>query len=89
MGEKTWKCVLSKLETGTKPIKKKACVRVEKLRGMFQYKTAETAKTANAKDAKKVEKLRRMFQSKTAKQKHVPMKNAKHLWWRNVEMRLN
>ena len=48
-----------------------------------------TAKTANAKHAKKVKKLRRLFQSKTAEQKHVPMKNAKHLWWRNVEMRLN
>ena len=23
VGEKTWKCVLSKLETGTKPIKRK------------------------------------------------------------------
>ena len=40
VGGKTWKCVLIRVETGTKPIETKACVRVEKLRGMFQCKTA-------------------------------------------------
>ena len=39
VGGKTWKCVLIRMETATKPIEIKACVRVEKLRGMFQCKT--------------------------------------------------
>ena len=40
VGGKTWKCVLIRVETGTKPIEYKACVRVEKLRGKFHCKTA-------------------------------------------------
>ena len=39
VGGKTWKCGLIKVETATNR-KNKACVRVEKLRGMFQCKTA-------------------------------------------------
>ena len=41
VGAKTWKCVLISVETGTKAaVRSKACVKVEKLRGMFQCKTA-------------------------------------------------
>ena len=40
VGGKTWKCVLNRVETGTKPIEIRACVRVEKLKGSFQCKTA-------------------------------------------------
>ena len=36
VGGKTWKCVLIKVETATKTHRNMACVRVEKLRGMFQ-----------------------------------------------------
>ena len=42
VGGKTWKCVFIKVETGTNQVgvggkthRNKACVRVEKLRGMF------------------------------------------------------
>ena len=40
VGGKTWKCVLIRVETARKPIEIKACVKVEKLRRMFQCKTA-------------------------------------------------
>ena len=40
VGGKKWKCVLIGVETATKPIEIMACVKVKKLKGKVQFKTA-------------------------------------------------